>query len=55
MSIVVTLGKPTWCNGSTLAQNAKDVGLSHALGTVFPIFPLGTATSVVGVMMILST
>ena len=25
------------CNGSTLAQNAIDVGLSPALGTVFPI------------------
>ena len=27
-----------WCNGSTLARNAKDVGSSPALGTVFPIF-----------------
>ena len=27
-----------WCNGSTLARNARDVGLSVALGAVFPIF-----------------
>ena len=27
-----------WCNGSTLAQNPRDVGLSPALGAVFPIF-----------------
>ena len=38
MGIEMTLGKPTWYNGSTLAQNAKDVGLNPALGEVFPIF-----------------
>ena len=27
-----------WCNRSTLAQNARDMGLSPTLGTVFPIF-----------------
>ena len=27
-----------WCNWSTLAWNAKDMGSSPALGTVFPIF-----------------
>ena len=42
MGIVVTLGKPTWCNGSTLARNARDVGTSPALGTVFPIFSTPT-------------
>ena len=30
--------EPTWCNGRTLAWNARDVGLSPALGTIFPIF-----------------
>ena len=30
--------KSTWCNGSTLAQNARDVGSISALGTIFPIF-----------------
>ena len=38
VGIVMTSGKPTWCNGSTLARNARDVGLSPALGTVFLIF-----------------
>ena len=38
VSRVVTSGKPMWCNGSTLAWNARDVGLSPALGTIFPIF-----------------
>ena len=28
----------TWWNGSTLAPNASDMGLSPTLGTVFPIF-----------------
>ena len=28
----------SWCNGSALAQNARDVALSPALGTIFPIF-----------------
>ena len=27
-----------WCNGNTLARNARDVGLSLALGAIFPIF-----------------
>ena len=36
--IVMTSGKPTWCNGSTLSWNARDVGSSPAVGTVFPIF-----------------
>ena len=26
-----------WCNGSTLAQNVRDVGSIPALGTIFPI------------------
>ena len=38
VGIVVTSGKPMWCNDCTLAQNAKDVGLSSTLGTVFPMF-----------------
>ena len=29
---------PTWCNGNTLAWNARDVGLGPTLGTVFLIF-----------------
>ena len=29
--------EPMSCNGSTLAQNARDVG-SSPLGTIFPIF-----------------
>ena len=37
VGIVVTSGKPTWCNGSTLARNGRDVGLSPTLGAVFPI------------------
>ena len=36
--MVVTSGKPTWCNGSTLAHYARDVGLSPALATEFSIF-----------------
>ena len=27
-----------WCYSSTLARNARDVGLSPTLGAVFPIF-----------------
>ena len=38
MGIVVISGKHMWCNGSTLAPNARAVGLSPTLGTVFPIF-----------------
>ena len=38
VGIVVTSGKPMWCNGSTLAWNAKDVGSCPALGRIFPIF-----------------
>ena len=30
--------EPTYCNGSTLAWNARDVGSVPALGTIFPIF-----------------
>ena len=30
--------EPMWCNGSTLAQNARDVGSIPALGTLFPIY-----------------
>ena len=29
--------EPMWCNGSTLAQNARDMGSIPALGKVFPI------------------
>ena len=36
--IVVTSEKPTWCNGSTLAQNVRDAGSSHTLDIIFPIF-----------------
>ena len=36
--MVVTPGKPTWCNGSPLTRNDRDVGSSPALGTIFPIF-----------------
>ena len=32
MKIVVTPGKPMWCNGSTPAWDARDVGSSPALG-----------------------
>ena len=49
MGIVVTSGKPTWCNGSTLAWNARDVHSSPALVTVFPIFI--TPTMLVAVTM----
>ena len=38
VGMVVTSGKPMWCNGSTLAQNARDVGLTPTRGTTFPIF-----------------
>ena len=38
VGIVVTPGKPMGCNASTLAWNAREVGSSPALGTVFPIF-----------------
>ena len=38
MGKVRTPGKPSWCNGSTLAWNARDLGSSPTLGTVFPIF-----------------
>ena len=34
--------EPTWCSGSTLAQNARDVGSSPTLGTVFHIFVTST-------------
>ena len=37
VGIVVT-GKPTWCNGSTVTRNVRDVGSSLTLGTVFLIF-----------------
>ena len=30
--------EPMWWNGSTLAWNARNVGSSSALGTIFPIF-----------------
>ena len=43
--------EPTWCNGNTLAQNAKDVGSSPALGTEFPIFV--TPMTLVAVTIIL--
>ena len=29
--------EPIWCNGSTLAWNARDAGLIPTLGTIFPI------------------
>ena len=38
VGIVMTSGKPMWYNSSTLARNARDVGPSPVLGTVFPIF-----------------
>ena len=30
--------EPTWCNGSTLARNARAVASVPTLGTIFPIF-----------------
>ena len=30
----VTSGEPMWCNGSTLARNARDVRSSHALDSI---------------------
>ena len=50
-SIAVTPGKPTWCNGSTLALNARTGSLSYALGAIFHIFI--TPTTLVAVTMIL--
>ena len=38
VEIVVTSGKRMWCNGSTLAQNARHVSLILAPDTVVPIF-----------------
>ena len=35
-------GKPMWCNGSTMARDARDVGSSPARGTIFPIFVIPT-------------
>ena len=37
--------EPTWCNGSTQAQNARDMGLIPALGKIFPIFITPTTVS----------
>ena len=50
-AIVVTSDSLMWCNGGTLAWNARDVALSPALGIVFPIFV--TAMTLVTVTMIL--
>ena len=41
---------PWWCNGNTLAQNARDVGLIPAIGTTFP----AVITSVALVSMAMS-
>ena len=49
MDRIVTSGKPVWYNGSTLARNARDVNLSPALDTVFPI--LITSTTLVAMTM----
>ena len=38
IGIVVMSGKPMLSNGSTLVRNARDVGSSPALATVFSIF-----------------
>ena len=47
--MVVTSAKLIWCNGSTLAQNARVVGSSPALGTIIPIFI--TPTTLVAMTM----
>ena len=39
------------CNASTMARNTRDVGLSPALGTIFPIFI--TPMTLVAVTMML--
>ena len=46
-----TLGKPMWCNGGVLTQNARDVGSIPALDTIFPISI--TPTTLVAVTMVL--
>ena len=35
-----------WCNGSTLAQNARDVGSIPAPGPIFPIFITPTTVAI---------
>ena len=36
--IVGDIREHVWCNGSTLSQNARDVGSIPALGAIFPFF-----------------
>ena len=36
--MVVTYRKPTWCNGSKLVRNARNVNSILTLGTIFPIY-----------------
>ena len=38
MGINGDIREPMWCNGSTLAQNARDMGSILALCTIFPIY-----------------
>ena len=47
----MTSGKPTWRNGSTLTKNARDVGLTPTLGTVFPIFSAPMTLVVVSMIL----
>ena len=44
------VSEPTWCNGSILARNPRNVGSHPALGTIFPIFVTPT-TLVAGTML----
>ena len=43
--------EPMWCNGTTLAQNARDVGSIPVLATIFSIFI--TLTTLIAMTMIL--
>ena len=45
MGIGGDIREPMWCNGSTLARNARDVGLIPVLSTIFPIFITPTTVS----------
>ena len=50
---VGTSGKPMWWNGSTLAQNTRDVGSIPTLGTIFPIFITTTTITMMMMMMLM--
>ena len=42
------ISESMWCNGSILPRNSRDLGLSPALGTLYPIFvtPLVAVTKI---------